>query len=88
MDMYRNIKLSNDEISSLANYAKDYANTNGIVMRNSEYKHLTNFAPFMLFPSPFPKYLYEEAMLVQKDFHELVYKASLDHDFIEDSLKR
>ena len=55
MDMYRNIKLSDDEISSLANYAKDYANTNGIVMRNSEYKHLTNFAPFMLFPSPFPK---------------------------------
>jgi len=86
MEMYP-VNLTDKEISNISVYAQDYASTHGILMRNNQNKKLTNHAPFMLFPSPFPKYLYDEAMKVQTDFQLLVHLASLDHDFIEESLK-
>lgn len=88
MEMYKNTKLNEDYITQIAQDATDWATIHGIVMRNGKHKHLTNFAPFMLFPTPFPTYLYDEAMMVQKDFHTLVHRASLDHEFIHGSLKR
>ncbi|XP_057291485.1 glutathione synthetase-like [Hydractinia symbiolongicarpus] len=87
MEMYKNTKLNKDDITQIAQDATDWATIHGIVMRNGKHKHLTNFAPFMLFPTPFPTYLYDEAMMVQKDFHTLVHRASLDHEFIHSSLK-
>ena len=88
MDIYSNLDFNDDEINELADAAKDWVILHGMIMRNNNDRKLLNFAPFMLFPSPFPKYLYEEAFSVQADLQELVYKASLDHEFIHDALKR
>ena len=88
MDIYENLELQEADILHFADDAQDWMSTHGVVMRNGDYKHLINFAPFMLFPTPFPRYLYDEAMSAQKDFQTLFHLASLDHSFIEDSLKR
>lgn len=87
MDVYDNLKLDEADLLKFSTDAQDWAQANGIVMRNREQPQLLNFAPFMLFPTPFPKYLYDEAMLVQKDFQTLAHLASLDSKFIEESLK-
>ena len=88
MDVYDNIRLSPNDIEKCADSAKDWAVCHGIVMKNRENTSLLKHAPFTLFPSPFPSNLYEEAMQVQLDFQRLIHRASLDHQFIEDSLKR
>ncbi|XP_065676427.1 glutathione synthetase-like [Hydra vulgaris] len=87
MDIYENLKLDEAEINELADTAKDWVTLHGMIMRNNNDRKLLNYAPFMLFPSPFPRYLYEEAFSVQADLQELVYKASCDHEFIYDALK-
>ena len=55
MQCYDNLELSKDEFHEFVDAAQDYANTHGLVMRNRENPKLTNFAPFVLFPSPFSK---------------------------------
>ena len=64
MDIYSNLDFNDDEINELADAAKDWVILHGMIMRNNNDRKLLNFAPFMLFPSPFPKYLYEEAFSV------------------------
>ena len=88
MDAYKCLNLSETGIDTLSDEATDWANTHGIVMRNRKNLDLINFAPFTLFPSPFPEYLYKEAFDVHKSFQTLMHKCSSDHDFLESSLKR
>ena len=87
MDGYPNLKFDEDFILNLAEDAKDFANTHGIVMRNKNDLRLNNFAPFTLFPSPFPEKLYRRAIEVETDLHELIHNGSKDHEFIENSLQ-
>jgi len=87
MDIYKDLKLDESDLLKFSTDAQDWVQANGVVMRNRDHSHLINFAPFMLFPTPFPRYLYDEATLVQKDFQTLSHLASLDHAFIEESLK-
>jgi len=87
MDAYKCLNLSETCIDTLSDEATDWANTHGIVMRNRKNLDLINFAPFTLFPSPFPEYLYKEAFDVHKSFQTLMHKCSSDHDFLELSLK-
>ena len=88
MDIYDKLNIQEADILAFADAAQDWLSTHGAVTRNADHKRLMNFVPFMLFPTPFPRYLYDEAMLLQKDFQTLSHLASLDHSFIEDSLKR
>lgn len=87
MDLYADLNLGNRFIDMVSDEATDWANTHGIVMRNKKDQRLINFAPFTLFPSPFPEYLYREAFEIQKHFQTLMQRASCDHDFLETSLK-
>ncbi len=88
MNKYEDLNLTEDFLSNIGDEATDWANINGVVMKNAAQPRLNNFAPFTLFPSPFPQYLYQEAFEVEKHFHTLMQKASEDHDFLEKSLKR
>merc|ERR1719431_496959 len=42
----------------------------------------------MLFPSPIPKALYHQAVMVQQDFNLLVHKIAGDGDFLEKTLEK
>ena len=88
MDQYKSVNLDEKSINYLSDEATDWANTHGIVMRNRKNPSLNNFAPFTLFPSPFPEYLYKEAFDVHKSFQTMMHKCSSDHEFLESSLKR
>ena len=74
----------------LAEEARDYCLSHGIVMRRKANgsDFITQHAPFVLFPSKFPRCLFNSAKNVQQDFNLLVHKVSQDHEFLEESLKR
>ena len=45
-------------------------------------------APFTLFPSPVPRWLYEQACTVQTDLNLLMHRVANDPQFLEDCLQR
>lgn len=80
-------KFNEKEVKELAKRAADYAIGNGIVMKSRKSPENFDHAPFMLFPTPYPRRLFDQAKMVQKDFNLLVHKVSLDHDFLKESLQ-
>lgn len=80
-------KFSDKEVKELAKKATDYAFGNGIIMKSRKVPDSIEHAPFMLFPTPLPRKLFDQAKAVQKDFNILVHKVSLDHDFLKESLQ-
>jgi len=87
LDIFAKHKIPPTLLNEVVESAKDWAISHGLVMKFKENPTLSKHAPFVLFPSPFPTYLYNEAFQVQKDFQTLFHRASLDHEFIKDSLK-
>ena len=45
-------------------------------------------APFTLFPSPFPRPLFQQACEVQRDLNLLIHRVANDPEFLEDCLQR
>jgi Eukaryotic glutathione synthase, ATP binding domain. len=89
MNDYKSKNLDKDELARLTTVGKTFMTLSGAVMRNKKvHPNLPSHAPFMLFPTPFPEYLYTEATDVQKDFQILFRRASDDPEFIKDALKR
>ncbi|XP_070574343.1 glutathione synthetase-like [Ptychodera flava] len=69
---------------------KDYALTKGIIMRTREQPNsseVISYAPHVLFPSPVPKHLFEQALAAQEDFNLLMYGVTQDQEFLETALK-
>lgn len=60
----------------------------GIVLRYPQLSHrnYTSHAPFTLFPSPFPREIYQECLDLQPIINTLLLKIANDVDFNEDSL--
>jgi len=87
MDIYSSVQIPAQKLLATSEEAVDYANAHGIVIRNRDNNKLQNHAPFTLFPSPYPSYLYDEAWQVQKDYQTLVYRASRDSSFIFECLE-
>ncbi|KAI8913531.1 glutathione synthase [Gorgonomyces haynaldii] len=58
---------------------------NGLVMKTSKDDESTELvhAPFALYPSPFPKDLYERAKQIQPLFNHLVHQMAQDKQFLE-----
>ncbi|KXJ22127.1 Glutathione synthetase [Exaiptasia diaphana] len=80
-------KLSEKEVKELAKKAAEYAYAKGIIMKSRKLPDLVEHAPFVLYPTPFPRRLFDQAKEVQRDFNVLVHKVSLDHDFLKESLQ-
>ncbi|XP_017266719.1 glutathione synthetase [Kryptolebias marmoratus] len=81
--------LDGDLIKQLADVAKDEALLQGILMRTKEdpnSSELVTYAPFTLFPSPFPKAAFLQGLAVQTHYNTLVDKISQDTDFLQEAL--
>ena len=87
-DRYKSLNFADPELEEIVKAGKDWQQCNGCLMRNLQDEHAVNHTAFVLFPTPFPKTLYEEATLVQKDFQQLYFKASRDYEFIKSALQR
>ena len=87
MDPYKSLNFTKEELCSIAEEEKYFLRCRGCVMRVAGHPSV-NQPPTTLFPSPFPKRAYEEAIEVQRDFQRLYFRASCDYDFIRESLKK
>ena len=67
------------------------SNFAGIIMRTRESPtsaEVVTYAPFMLFPSPVPRLVFEQARAVQKDFNLMMHHVAHDYDFLRQCLAR
>jgi len=89
MDPCVQIPLPDDKLDDLVEKAKDFALMHGICMRQKSKfdRDALHFAPFVLFPTPFPRDEYEKALALQPILNELMHKVAHDYDFLRESLK-
>lgn len=89
MDVNLQLKLemlNEKQVEEQAKNAAQYALAHGILQSSPDGK--TVHSPiFMLFPSPFPRKLFNQVKDVQLDFNLLLHKVSQDHEFLKESLQ-
>uniref|UniRef100_A0A914HZK4 Glutathione synthetase n=1 Tax=Globodera rostochiensis TaxID=31243 RepID=A0A914HZK4_GLORO len=79
-----------DELETLIQDAVDWAHTVSLVNRVREHRErsdVVEIVPFALFPSPFPRRLFEEAQAVQKTLQLLYFRVSHDYAFLKETLR-
>ncbi|XP_023333170.1 glutathione synthetase isoform X2 [Eurytemora carolleeae] len=83
------LEMSADRLDDLVDKAKTYALMHGICMRRKDAfdTDALHFAPFVLFPSPFPRKEFNKAIEIQTILNELMHKVAHDDDFLRESLK-
>ncbi|PKC74916.1 glutathione synthase [Rhizophagus irregularis] len=77
--------ISDENLQSLKNLAIDWSLSHGLIIRpptNVSNNSFVMHAPVSLFPSPFPRKTYEEAIELQPMFNLLFHKLSQDSEFI------
>ena len=80
-----------ERLVTLVEEARGYAVTHGLVVvakSPGEYPNRVYHGAFTLLPSPFPRYLFQEAEEVQKDFNVLSHRIAHDFEFLASSLER
>eukprot|EP00092_Neocalanus_flemingeri_P009940 GFUD01010718.1.p1 GENE.GFUD01010718.1~~GFUD01010718.1.p1 ORF type:complete len:482 (+),score=144.35 GFUD01010718.1:71-1516(+) len=89
MDPCIPLPIPNEQLEDLVDKAKDYALMHGICMRQKDKfdRDALHFAPFVLFPTPFPRDEYNKAVELQTILNELMHKVAHDYDFLKESLK-
>uniref|UniRef100_A0A183C365 Glutathione synthetase n=1 Tax=Globodera pallida TaxID=36090 RepID=A0A183C365_GLOPA len=78
------------DIQALVDDAIDWAHNVFIIMRTPAHygrSDVAQFAPFTLFPSPFPRKFYDQAMAVQKAMSLLYFRIACDFDFLKMAYK-
>lgn len=72
--------LDSEDLARISAEARDWALTNGLLLDGQP-------APLALFPSHFPRGLYQRAMDLMPTFNEMVHTIAQDIDFLRESLK-
>ncbi|KAJ3015171.1 hypothetical protein HKX48_004752 [Thoreauomyces humboldtii] len=80
--------ISDRNSNLLTTHAVDWALAHGLVVRTAD-KDIPSVthAPFALFPSPFPRKAFEQALHLQPLFNELVHNVARDHAFITETME-
>jgi len=88
MDPPIEIPLDPETLNDIVEKAKDFCLMHGICMRRKEPydRDSLHFAPFCLFPSPFPRQEFDRAVELQTVLNELMHKVAHDFDFLEETL--
>eukprot|EP00092_Neocalanus_flemingeri_P081177 GFUD01101330.1.p1 GENE.GFUD01101330.1~~GFUD01101330.1.p1 ORF type:complete len:500 (+),score=134.48 GFUD01101330.1:58-1500(+) len=89
MDPCIPLPIPDEQLEDLTEKAKDYALMHGICMRQKDKfdRDALHFAPFVLFPTPFPRDEYNKAVELQTILNELMHKVAHDYDFLRECLK-
>ncbi|XP_005109303.1 glutathione synthetase [Aplysia californica] len=86
----KEVDLSNKRLQEILSVANDWALCNGISIRSGadgvEAEKAVP-APYALFPSVVPAPVLEQAKSTMTHFSRLMHKVSMDHEFLEQSLK-
>lgn len=83
------LDLSREDLEELIDKAKDWALMNGVCLRsrNNFDRDVLQFAPFTLFPSPFPREEFYNACNIQIILNILIHRVAHDYDFLKDTLQ-
>merc|ERR1711963_1000880 len=83
------LPIPQDQLDDLVEKAKDYALMHGICMRRKDAydRDALHFAPFVLFPSPFPREEFHKAVALQTTLNELMHHVAHNDDFLREALK-
>jgi len=83
------LPLQHQQLQDLVEKAKDYALMHGICMRRRDRfdRDALHFAPFVLFPTPFPRQEYEKAIKLQPILNILYHKIAHDYEFLKNCLE-
>ncbi|TPX72981.1 glutathione synthase [Spizellomyces sp. 'palustris'] len=85
--------LAQDQLDELRDHAVDWALAHGFVVRpapssvGNQTIPVVTHAPFALFPSPFPRRCYEQALKLQPLFNALVESVAKDDLFLRETLE-
>ncbi|KAL6426086.1 hypothetical protein ACFW04_008984 [Cataglyphis niger] len=83
------LDLSKNELEDLIEKAKDWALMNGMCLRSkiNFNRDVLQFAPFVLFPSPFPREEFQNACDIQITLNILIHRVAHDYDFLKETLE-
>lgn len=83
------LDLPKEELEELIDKAKDWALMNGMCLRSKKNfdRDVLQFAPFTLFPSPFPREEFRNACDIQIILNVLIHRVAHDYDFLKDTLQ-
>merc|ERR1719245_3004216 len=83
------LELGAEALEELVDKAKDFALMHGICMRRKDAfdRDALHFAPFVLFPSPFPKEEFHKAVALQTTLNELMHHVAHNYNFLREALK-
>lgn len=83
------LDVSKNELQDLIEKAKDWALMNGMCLRSkiNFNRDVLQFAPFVLFPSPFPREEFQNACDIQITLNMLIHKVAHDYDFLKETLE-
>ncbi|XP_014680525.1 PREDICTED: glutathione synthetase-like isoform X2 [Priapulus caudatus] len=82
--------VDEDLLNEAVEDAKDWNLMHGNVMRTAEApgsSEVVNYAPFLLYPSPFPRVGLQEAKRVQYAVNKLIHSVATDFTFLEEVLQ-
>lgn len=83
------LDLPKEELEELIDKAKDWTLMNGMCLRSKVNfnRDVLQFAPFALFPSPFPREEFQNACDIQIILNTLIHRVAHDYDFLKETLQ-
>lgn len=89
MELPISLDLSKKELEDLIEKAKDWALMHGMCLRPRKDFDINTlqFAPFVLFPSPFPREEFQNACDLQVTLNTLIHRVAHDYDFLKNTLE-
>lgn len=84
------LDLPKEKLEELVDKAKDWALMNGVCLRSKKNfdRDVLQFAPFALFPSPFPREEFYNACDIQIILNALIHRVAHDYEFLKDTLQQ
>lgn len=83
------MEIPEDKLKEVVENAKDWALMHGVAMRSRTNFSTDSlqFAPFILLPSPIPRKVFQEALILQITLNELTHKVAHSREFLSSTLK-
>lgn len=83
------LDILKEELEDLVEKAKDWALMNGMCLRSkiNVNRDVLQFAPFVLFPSPFPREEFQNACDIQIILNMLIHRVAHDYNFLKETLE-
>uniref|UniRef100_A0A183C5V6 Glutathione synthetase n=1 Tax=Globodera pallida TaxID=36090 RepID=A0A183C5V6_GLOPA len=79
-----------EHLNSMRLFAVEWAHNNALIFRTKKHptkSDVSTIAPCSLFPSPFPRQPFEQALAVQKAMNELYFRIGTDFAFLQEAYK-